>query len=87
LTIAGSEELRNTEIKSKYYVCYKISEVEWSVIRDSSTFKELEKMVVPIFNRKYTVKLCQETQLSCVKKHSYTVPVHIQMFGVFLVNI
>ena len=63
LTIAGSEELRNTEIKSKYLCLLKISEVEWSVIRDSSTFKELEKMFVPIFNRTYTVKLFQETQL------------------------
>jgi len=70
LTIAGSEELRNIEIKSKYYVSYKISDVEWCVIRDSSTFKELEKMVVPIFNRKYTVKLCQETQLHCSCSYS-----------------
>ena len=70
MTISGSEELRNIEINSKYFVCYKITEEEWSVTRESSTFKDLDKLIVPIFDRKYTVKLCQDKQLNCFCSYS-----------------
>ena len=53
------------------FLSYKLSEEEWSVTREPSTYKELDKLIVTIFNRINTVKLCQKKeQLTCSCSYS-----------------
>ena len=65
ITIPASEELRNTEHLSKKFKSVKVAETEWKVYREKSSFRELNKIVVPIFDRVYSVKLNDKEQLNC----------------------
>ena len=64
ITIPASEELRNTEHYSKKFKSVKVADTEWKVYREKSSFRELNKIVVPIFDRVYSVKLNEKEQLN-----------------------
>lgn len=65
ITIPASEELRNTEYSSKKYKSMKVSDVEWKVYREKSSFRHLNSTVLPIFDRVYSVTLNEKEQLNC----------------------
>jgi len=65
LTIDGAEELKNQIYRAKKYQCIRITQDSWKVTRCSTSFKELEKKIIPMFKIVNTVKLCNNNRLQC----------------------
>ena len=65
LTIDGAEELKNQIYCAKKYQCIRITEDSWKVTRCSTSFKELETKIIPMFKIVNTVKLCNNNRLQC----------------------